>query len=169
MKKFFLIVFILADLALIAVSVLFLVFRLGSKKNPFVPRLIPSGSGAAPTVAGAPPAAGSAVSAPAPAATDVSLKPDASGARKILFTYRNSRPKKVMIRADFTGWRAEPMEKDAATPVWKYMAVLEPGEYSYLFSVDDKPVRDPANKRTKKVGTTIVSSLVVGPLSASSQ
>ena len=71
-----------------------------------------------------------------------------------------------MVRADFTGWRAEPMEKDAPTSTWKYMAVLEPGEYAYCYSVDDKSIRDPANKHTKMVGKTVVSSIVVQPPSA---
>ena len=66
-----------------------------------------------------------------------------------------------MIRAEFTGWRAEPMDKDAATGVWKYTAVLDPGEYAYCYSVDDKSIRDPANKHTKLVGKTVVSLLVV--------
>ena len=69
-----------------------------------------------------------------------------------------------MIRADFTGWRAEPMHKEPGVPIWKYMAVLEPGEYAYCFSVDDKSIRDPANKRTKQVGKTRVSSIVVQAL-----
>ena len=66
-----------------------------------------------------------------------------------------------MIRADFTGWRAEPMQRAPGGNIWKYMAVLEPGEYAYCFSVDDKSIRDPANKRTKQVGKTRVSSIVV--------
>ena len=72
-----------------------------------------------------------------------------------------------MIRADFTGWRAEPMQKEPGGHTWKYMAVLEPGEYAYCFSVDDKSIRDPANKRTKQVGKTRVSSIVVQPPASS--
>ncbi len=170
MKKFFLVIFILLDLAVIAASAMFLAVRLGVAKSPVpIPENLFSKKVEATSVSAPTPTnevtSGAMGSVTPPALGSADNKANANGSRKILFTYRNSIPKKVMIRADFTGWRAEPMEKDPATKVWKYMAVLEPGEYSYLFSVDDKPVRDPANKRTKKVGTTVVSSLVVGPLS----
>ena len=98
--------------------------------------------------------------------TTPSVPAGATVSRKIGFSYRNSRAKKVMIRADFTGWRAEAMEKDPATGAWKYMAVLEPGEYAYCFSVDDKSIKDPANKHTKLVGKTVVSSIIVQPPAA---
>ena len=66
-----------------------------------------------------------------------------------IFSYRNSHAKRVAIRADFTGWKAEPMQRDAAG-VWTYKAALSPGEYAYCYSVDDKPpLKDPINKRTK--------------------
>ena len=81
----------------------------------------------------------------------------------MVFSYRNSKARKVMIRADFTGWRGEPMKKDATGKSWTYTVALEPGEYAYLFSVDDQPKRDPANKRTKQVGKTTVSAIVVQP------
>ena len=43
-------------------------------------------------------------------------------------------------------------------------AILEPGEYAYCLSVDGKkPIKDPFNKRVKKVGTTFVSAIVVPP------
>ena len=70
-----------------------------------------------------------------------------------------------MFRAEFTGWTAKPMAKNPATHTWTYDAKLEPGEYGYLFTVDDRPIRDPNNKRTKSVGKTLVSSLIVKPLS----
>ena len=53
------------------------------------------------------------------------------------------------------------MLKNSATNKWTYMAALEPGEYAYCFSVDNKSIVDPANKRTKQVGKTRVSSIVV--------
>ena len=171
MKKFFLVVFILLDLAVIAVSVLFLIAHLQA----------PAGSFSTPTSVSRPMMAGTRPSPIAPA-TPVPLKPTVPGApgmatsttspapgtppaaapnqHKILFAYRNSKSKKVMIRADFTGWRAEPMQKDANS-IWRYTALLEPGEYAYCFSVDNKSIRDPANKRTKQVGKTFVSAIVV--------
>ncbi len=88
-----------------------------------------------------------------------------STARKILFSYRNSRSRQVAIRADFTGWKAEPMTKDAKGN-WTYLAHLSPGEYAYCYTADDKTFKDPANKRTKQIGRTLVSAILVEALSA---
>ena len=175
MKKLLLIGFILADLAVIFVAAIYLYVQIKGKP-PAILSSVPAfakvaGSLAPPHAA---PAAGSA--APAETSSPSSANPitaptaapagTAANSRKILFTYRNSKPKKVMIRADFTGWRAEAMEKDAASGSWKYTATLEPGEYAYCFSVDNKSIRDPANKHTKLVGKTVVSSIVVQPAPA---
>src|SRR4029077_8460889 len=107
-----------------------------------------------PVTPGAP---GAAAPATPPAAGAAQAAPNQ---HKILFAYRNAKARKVMIRADFTGWRAEPMQKDANN-IWRYTALLEPGEYAYCFSVDNKSIRDPANKRTKQVGKPFVSAIVV--------
>ncbi len=90
-----------------------------------------------------------------------------SSMRKILFSYRSPRSKQVSIRADFTGWKAEPMQK-AANGTWTYQAQLTPGEYAYCFTADDKTFKDPFNKRTKQIGRTAVSAIVVeaGPAKA---
>jgi hypothetical protein len=165
MKKFFLIIFILFDLALISASVMFLIAHIKAGQNSAMTRFTPTGflnaTGAAPAL---PAVSSSTVMASTAAATSFPTNPATSAAppnaHKIGFAYRNAHAKKVMIRADFTGWRAEPMQKDAHN-MWKYMAVLEPGEYAYCFSVDDKSIRDPANKRTKQVGKTRVSAIVV--------
>jgi 1,4-alpha-glucan branching enzyme len=85
--------------------------------------------------------------------------------RKILFTYRNPHAKAVSIRADFTGWKAEPMKK-AAGGSWTYRAQLTPGEYAYCYTADDKTFKDPANKRTKQIGRTTVSAILVEALPA---
>ena len=86
-----------------------------------------------------------------------------SSTRKILFTYRNPHAKQVSIRADFTGWKAEIMQK-AANGSWTYQATLSPGEYAYCFTADDKTFKDPANKRTKQIGRTLVSAILVESL-----
>ena len=83
-----------------------------------------------------------------------------SAMRKILFSYRSPHSKQVSIRADFTGWKAEPMKK-AANGTWTYQAQLTPGEYAYCFTADDKTFKDPFNKRTKQIGRTAVSAIVV--------
>jgi len=81
---------------------------------------------------------------------------EASRNRKILFSFNNAKARLVMIRADFTGWKAEPMQKEGKQ-LWTYTATLTPGDYGYLFAVDGKAIRDPANKKTKKIGTNLVS------------
>jgi hypothetical protein len=104
------------------------------------------------------------------AAISTSTPPAAAeaGMRKILFSYRNPKAKQVFIRADFTGWKADMMHKDAKA-MWVYQANLLPGEYAYCFTVDDKTFRDPANKRTKQIGRTFVSAIVVKPSAPASQ
>src|SRR5207244_3198644 len=102
---------------------------------------------------------------PAPMAVTTAPLGGESGSRKILFAYRNSKAKQVSIRADFTGWKAEPMRRDP-TGGWVFQANLPPGEYAYCYTVDDKTIRDPANKRTKQIGRTFVSSVIVSPLAS---
>jgi len=82
--------------------------------------------------------------------------------RNIGFSYQNSKAKKVQIRADFTGWKPELMNKDKRS-VWSYTAKLLPGEYAYCFMVDGKIIRDPANKKRKQYGQTQVSAITVKP------
>jgi hypothetical protein len=168
MKKFFLFLFILFDLSVIVVSVMFLITKLNPAISiPWISSLKSKTAGAAQSSATTSVSGNESTDVSSPTLNPIQAagaRPASATARQILFKYRSSKPKKVMIRADFTGWRAESMTKNAANQTWEFTAALEPGEYSYLFSVDDRPVRDPANKRTKKVGTTVVSSLVVAPL-----
>jgi hypothetical protein len=154
MKKIFLGFFILFDLGLMAGSLYVLFVHLSPQMSLFKGV---SRGGASPAAAHAAPMLISTASSPAPGAPAASLPIT----HNLLFSYRNSHAKRVAIRADFTGWKAEPMQKDAAG-VWTYKAVLSPGEYAYCFSVDDKPpLKDPANKRTKMIGRAEVSAVVV--------
>jgi len=159
MKKFFLGVFILFDLALIGGSVVVLYTYLSPKLSRTL-----SSTNAAPLVSipatnvplvssSVSNAAGSTASAPSSSAGHMT--------QTKIFSYRNSHAKHVAIRADFTGWKAEPMNRGAGG-VWTYRAVLSPGEYAYCYSVDDKPpLKDPVNKRTKVIGRAVVSAIVV--------
>lgn len=164
MKKVFLILFILLDIGLIAGSGYVLMTYLKQKK-------LKTASAPAAVVAQTSVAPGAAPAPSAPVKPGVApVVPASSGAadsnvRKILFTYRNSKAQLVSIRSDFTGWKAEPMQKGAAG-AWTYMAHLTPGEYAYCFTVGDKIINDPANKRTKVIGRTTVSSIVVEALPA---
>ncbi len=159
MKKFLLILFILADLGVIGASAVVLVSRVRN----YTPASRTS-TPAAPTapmlnLGGSTPAAGG-TTTQAPAAPG-----ESSNVRKILFSYRNPKAQKVSIRADFTGWKAEVMQK-TSNGVWTYLAHLTPGEYAYCFTVGDKIINDPANKRTKVIGRTTVSSIVVESLAS---
>jgi hypothetical protein len=154
MKKFFLGVFILFDLALIGGSAFVLYTYLSHRPSRATPSAAPVAS--APVVA--------APTVPSTAATAAGNTTAASAGQMTqtkIFSYRNSHAKHVAIRADFTGWKAEPMKRDAAG-VWTYRAILSPGEYAYCYSVDDKPpLKDPVNKRTKVIGRAVVSAIVV--------
>ena len=167
MKKFFLAIFILFDLALIGAGS-YVLYGYVTHKVPLpalsmLPKsilpnsVVPSAPAAVPAASPPPPAkaiGGGLLNPVAPAE---------STTRKILFTYRNSRVRQVSIRADFTGWKAQPMVK-AANGNWTYLAQLTPGEYAYCFTADDKTFKDPANKRTKVIGRTTVSAIMVEAL-----
>jgi len=173
MKKFFLSIFILVDLAIMVASGFFLYLHLTSKHLTDYKTLpgmssltalmghpaAPPNRTTAPTGVVTPPAAPGVAPAASPAAVTT---PTVPGARKILFSYRNPHARKVSIRADFTGWKAEPMIP-GAHGVWTYQAGLTPGEYAYVYTADDRTFSDPANKRTKRIGTTLVSAILVKP------
>jgi hypothetical protein len=169
MKKFFLVLFILVDLALLSAAVMFLRYHLQSpsgvstlKAPPVIKPPVPAPpiAPSAPTVPLISISSKSAVTPPVvPAEAQVSL----NGQRKILFRYSNGKARQVSIRADFTGWKAEPMKRDDKG-VWTYQAALTPGEYAYCFTVDDKTFKDPANKKTKQIGRTFVSAITVESL-----
>ena len=162
MKRVFLGCFIFFDLALIAGSA-FVLFAYISGKMPApplpllrAPAKTSSSAGETRTGSTTPvKAAGNVFTAPASSAV--------TATRKILFSYRNSHARQVSIRADFTGWKAEPMQK-GANGHWTYQAQLTPGEYAYCYTADDKTFKDPANKRTKQIGRTPVSAIVVEAL-----
>jgi len=165
-KKVFLGLFILFDLGLIGGSS-FVLFTYVKPKLAALPSGIHRTSDK-PAISSSVPATlssatvktnGNAFSAPAGSA-------DTSN-RKILFSYRNPKARQVSIRADFTGWKAEPMQK-TANGVWTYQASLTPGEYAYCYTADDKTFKDPANKRTKQIGRTLVSAIEVQALPSKS-
>jgi len=155
-KKFFLGSFILLDLAVMAASAYVLYTYVSQRMSRHV--AIPSAG-----VVPAPPPlnAGTPSAGAVPASATAIASASAPLTQTKMFSYRNSHAKHVAIRADFTGWKAETMQRDSAG-VWTYKAVLSPGEYAYCFSVDDKPpLKDPVNKRTKLIGKAVVSAIVV--------
>ena len=166
MKKFLLVVFILLDMALIGAGSFVLYGYITHKvqlpalpalSNPITASPSPATRTPAPLPASSSKAIGAGLVNP--------VAPGETSTRKILFTYRNSRVRQVAIRADFTGWKAQPMVK-AANGSWTYLAQLTPGEYAYCFTADDKTFKDPANKRTKVIGRTTVSAIMVEALPA---
>lgn len=69
-------------------------------------------------------------------------------ARKVVFTYRNARAKKVAIEGTFTRWKSQAMQKKDGE--WSYTTYLLPGaDYPYRFIVDGKMIADPANPKQK--------------------
>ena len=186
MKKFLLLLFIFADLGVIAIAGVYIYSRVRGgvpaagvlptpmahshlNVSPFA-SIMPSTATSAntartpamPPAVSQPPAARPSVAQPSASPASSVAGPIEPGTRNIKFSYRNSKAKQVSIRADFTGWKAEPMHKDEQG-VWAFQAALPPGEYAYCYTVDDKAIRDPFNKRTKQFGQTIVSAIVVTP------
>lgn len=86
--------------------------------------------------------------------------------RRVLFQYRNAKAKQVAILGEFTNWQPQAMVSDASG-LWKYIVELEPGEYAYFFSVDNRAMRDPSNSRTKMVGQSTLSLVIVSSPAAS--
>jgi hypothetical protein len=80
--------------------------------------------------------------------------------RKVLFRYRDSVPKSVEIAGEFNQWSPQPMKKGKAHR-WSAALQIEPGEYAYNFIVDGKMIRDPSNRKIKKAGRKIPSSLLI--------
>ncbi|MCB4757362.1 MAG: glycogen-binding domain-containing protein [Elusimicrobia bacterium] len=76
--------------------------------------------------------------------------------RRILFTYRNSKPKGVEIVGSFNNWKPLRMKK-GANYIWSTMIPLEPGDYTYNYLVDGKVVRDPNNPRTAPEGRSLIT------------
>jgi hypothetical protein len=168
MKRIFLILFIVVDIAVMGAAAYILFIHLTGKET--APTAVSSNS--APTssglltstsTVGALGLVTSTGTVPGQMARPLSGGPSDSAVRKILFTYRNPKARTVAIRADFTGWKGESMVRDTRG-VWTFQASLPPGEYAYCYTVDNKSIRDPANPRRKPIGRTYVSAIVVTPL-----
>jgi hypothetical protein len=161
MKKFFLVLFILVDGVAMAGAAFIIYSALTGNPHslksalPMVGMHMP---GAAIPKAIRPAAGGTAV-AVSTAPASVPLTPT-TPYRNIGFTYKNTKAKQVLIRADFTGWKGVPMKRDAGG-LWSYSAQLVPGEYAYCFTVDDKIIKDPAAKHSKLIAQTMVSAITV--------
>ncbi len=158
MKKFFLGVFIVFDVSLIGGAGFVLYSYLHHKMPVFSVPLVSK------SMASAVAASSTSVKAIGSGLLSSSV-PNESSTRKILFSYRSPHARQVSIRADFTGWKAQPMQK-AANGTWTYQAQLTAGEYAYCYTADDKTFKDPANKRTKVIGRTTVSAILVEALPA---
>jgi hypothetical protein len=167
MKKFFLTVLILGDLVVIVVLVAVLYQRVtarhgfSSSVRPSIPiaKAVPGpAAGAAHLVATSTHPITAVARAPNPA-------PANPGEHRIRFSYRNARAKTVSISADFTGWKPEAMQKQGKNH-WTFVASLTPGEYGYCFFVDGRSLTDPANSRKKRIGSVLVSAVVVKPAAA---
>ena len=83
-----------------------------------------------------------------------------SQSRMILFKYRDSVPKKVMVTGEFNRWKPAALKKNKQY-VWSITLKIMPGSYAYNFIVDNRMIRDPANPKTKNAGKKILSSLLV--------
>lgn len=100
----------------------------------------------APTIPRANPPA---VAAPAASEPSPAVSAADAGTRRILFTYRNSKPRRVEIIGAFNNWTPEPLRR-GANHVWSISIPLAPGDYTYAYLVDGNVVRDPNNARTSE-------------------
>lgn len=84
--------------------------------------------------------------------------------RNIGFSFRNSKAKKVAIIGSFNNWVPQPLIK-GENHTWKISLALTPGEYTYNFVVDGRPLRDPFNAKISNAGRGFASSyLKVNPV-----
>lgn len=161
MKKFFLSLFILLDLAVIGGAGYFLYAHVTGKavmtSLPPAVRAHAAPGGPIPSTGTPAPVMPAVLSSSGSAAAPI---PPTSPYRNIGFKYKNAKAKQVLIRADFTGWKGVPMKR-GPDGTWTYTQQLTPGEYAYCFTVDNKIIKDPANKHTKRIAQTPVSSIVV--------
>jgi len=161
MKKFFLIVFILVDLGVMGAAGAFLYTYVDHKKAHTLKSVTRPSSVTplpiAPILGGVKTSTAAVAVTPTPNPVPAMT---ASPYRNIVFSYKNVKARQVLIRADFTGWKGVPMKRDAHG-LWTFTQQLIPGEYAYCFTVDDKIIRDPANKHTKLIAQTQVSSITI--------
>lgn len=64
--------------------------------------------------------------------------------RKIMFTYRNSRPRQVSVLGEFNDWNIVQMKK-GKNHTWSAVVHIKPGEYLYCYDVDGRLIPDPNN------------------------
>ena len=68
----------------------------------------------------------------------------------------------VSVAGTFNKWKADAnVLTKQENGIWTISIPLKPGEYTYNFMVDSKPIRDPNNRRTASEGRSL---LVVEPL-----
>jgi hypothetical protein len=77
------------------------------------------------------------------------------GPRNIRFAYRDSRPSRVDLVGSFNNWTPVPLAK-GENFIWSITLPLPPGEHTYNFLIDGKPVRDPNNPRTAAEGRSLL-------------
>src|SRR5260221_14680988 len=128
MKKFFLGAIILFDVILIGASGFVLVTYI-QRKMPMRSSALPSASGLFSAMPGVKTTSSTSTIKTLGGGLLTPAAPGDTSMRKILFSYRSPHARQVSIRADFTGWKAEPMKK-AANGSWTYQAQLTPGEYA---------------------------------------
>lgn len=80
--------------------------------------------------------------------------------KKVVFQYRDAVAKRVAVIGNFNQWNPQMMRKNQKH-LWTITLAFAPGEYVYNFIIDDKIIRDPANRKTKNAGQKIPSSLLI--------
>ncbi len=77
--------------------------------------------------------------------------------RRILFSVRVAKAKRVQITGDFTDWKPESLRR-GKNNVWSIVMPLSPGVYAYNFIVNGKrKIKDPNNPRATPDGKSILT------------
>ena len=83
--------------------------------------------------------------------------PGAQGsAEGALFRLHAPQAQTVSLAGDFNGWKEQPLERDSQG-IWEARFKLPPGEYRYVFHVDDEWILDPSVRKTARQGPLTVS------------
>ena len=172
MNRGFLMALLALDLFVMGTSAYVLWDRIHRNFAPPVPKMLALQTPAAPAQP-APPVQAQAKPAATPQASKAPAERESAEAtrpsetareaipfRRILFRYRDVVPRRVTIVGTFNRWKPQAMRKDR-NHLWSIVLKLRPGTYAYNFVVDGKMIRDPANRRAKKAGQKIPSSVLV--------
>lgn len=77
--------------------------------------------------------------------------------RRILFSVRAAKARRVQIVGDFTQWKPESLSK-GRNHIWSAVIPLSPGVYTYNYVINQKrKIKDPNNPHTTADGKSVLT------------